>query len=195
MIFFFWSQSMSHSHDHLPTYEGGVGKLDPLALNHKGFLFFKNCAIFNLFSFIFVFSNKQYNSYNKYMWKCCVHPVYNRGNWDLPTGQRNQPAEPRWTVFLYTSSCQMEFYLNQAFTALPPPSGSAELRKLKQYNFGHWNVVRKNYNILNFNYNHFNLWNNCLFPISNMLINDESYQKYHFDSLFDTNYNELLTNH
>ena len=121
MIFFFWSQSMSHSHDHLPTYEGGVGKLDPLALNHKGFLFFKNCAIFSLFSFIFVFSNKQYNSYNKYMWKCCVHPVYNRGNWDLPTGQRNQPAEPRWTVFLYTSSCQMEFYLNQAFTALPPP--------------------------------------------------------------------------
>ena len=33
------------------------------------------------FSFIIVFSNKHYNSYNKYMWKILIHihPVYGTG--------------------------------------------------------------------------------------------------------------------
>ena len=35
----------------------------------KPMTFYKKCASLGLFSIIFVFSNKHYNSYNKYMWK------------------------------------------------------------------------------------------------------------------------------
>ena len=45
---------------------------------------FKNNDFINgpslaFFSVIFVVSNKHYNSYNKYMWKCIDHPVYGAG--------------------------------------------------------------------------------------------------------------------
>ena len=47
-------------------------------LNWEISYFLKKCAILGLFSFIFVFSNKHYNFYSKYMWNN-VHPVYSAG--------------------------------------------------------------------------------------------------------------------
>ena len=41
--------------------------------------FFKNGPFMASFSFIFVFSNKHYNSYNKYMWKMlCTSSIWCR---------------------------------------------------------------------------------------------------------------------
>ena len=62
----------------LPTSELNSKKAAPFSY-FTHYLFYKKWAIPASFSFIFVFSNKQNNFYNKYLHVINVHPVYGAG--------------------------------------------------------------------------------------------------------------------
>ena len=64
----------------LPTSELNSKKASPFSY-FTHYLFYKKWAIPASFSFIFVFSNKQNNFYNKYLHVINVHPVYGAGIW------------------------------------------------------------------------------------------------------------------